>query len=233
MNLAFGIAMFFFGLFGFISIIGIFWALYKKKPKRIWIISVLANVFLFIGSVVLYNYQLTPEEKNAIVAQREQRKTEQETQKKIDQPQVNGQEKQGIAPETKSQESILTSIASKNLGKNFKKIEVKDFVDDSTKKIVLVHYNGSGGYDSTMAKKSMLIQTADLFKELFAAGIAIHEITAFIYTDMKNSNGLHESLAMKCQLNGSTAAGISWNNINKTKFDQNLDYIWTAPGLTD
>jgi hypothetical protein len=234
MNLAFGITMFFFGLFGLISIIGIFWALYKKKPKRIWIISVLLNVFLFVGSIALYNYQLTPEEKNAFVAQREQQKIEQEVQKKTEQPQVKGQEKQGIAaPETKSPESIFTSIANKSLGKNFIKIEVKDFVDDSTKKIVLVYYKGHEGYNSTTTQKVMFSQTADLFKNLFAAGIPIQEATAFIYADMTGPSGSKDGLAMKCQLKGSTATSIDWGSFNKTKFDQYLDYVWLAPGLRE
>lgn len=223
MNFAFGITMLLFALLGFISIIGVLWAQYNKKPKKIWIMSILINAFLLAGSVALYNHLLTPEEKNIISAQREQQKIEQSVK--------NVQNNQDVMRETASAESIITSIASKNLGDNFKKIEVKDFIDDSTKKLVLVHYNGNIGYDNAMTKKSMLIQTAELFKELFAAGIPIQEVTAFIYADVKGSSVSHEGLVMKCQLKGSNASNIDWRNINKTKFDQNLDNIWIAPAL--
>lgn len=141
------------------------------------------------------------------------------------------QKEQNITTENNSPKSILTTIASETLGKNFKKIEINDFVDDSNKKIVLVHYRGLVGYDNPMTKKAMLIQTSDLFKKLFNAGIIIQEATAFIYTDMEGSKGISENLAMKYQLTGNTAASIRWSDINRTNFNQTFDYVWTAPGL--
>ena len=235
MNLAFGIAMFIFVLFGAISIIGVLWAVYKKRPKKIWIASILVNLTLLIGSSALYNNLLTPEERNVIATQREQHKAEQtlkDTQEKGQQAQ-EVQQNQNSSPSIISPEETLTSTANKSLGKNFKKIEVNNSVDDPTKKIVLVHYNGADGYNNAMARKAMLIQTADLFQELFATGVSIHEVTAFIYADMKGVNGSHEGLAMKCQLKGNTAANINWANMNKTKFDQSLDYVWISPGLKE
>lgn len=237
MKLTFGIAMFLFILFGFISIIGAFWAQYRKKQKKLWIISILINAFLLVGSVVLYNNLLTPEEKASMLAQQEQRKIEQnakeaqEPEKKTEQSQINVPKSQNSLPETDSPKTILTAIASKSLGKNFKRVEVNDFVDDSSKKIVLVHYKGHEGYDEATTRKVMFSQTADLFKELFAAGVPIQEATAFIYADMTGPSGSRESLAMKCQLKGSTAANINWGGFNKTKFDQYLDYVWITPGL--
>ena len=135
------------------------------------------------------------------------------------------------APESQSAESVFTSIAHNKLGRNFKRLEVRNSIDDSSKKIVLVHYDGRAGWDNTMTKKSILIQTADLFKDLFASGIAIQEITAFIYADMIGPNGSNKGLAMKCQLKGSTAANINWESIDKAKFNQNLDYVWMTPDI--
>ena len=232
MNLIFGIAMFSFALLGFVSFIGLIWSYYKKKTKKPWLILIFVSAGLFIGSIALYNHQLTPEERNAFAAQRE-RKTEQSAQKLAEQPPKMVQTMQDSAPRINTPESTLTLIANNKLGNNFKRLEVNDFVDDSSKKIVLVHYDGTAGWDNAMTKKTMLIQTADLFKDIFSAGIAIQEITAFIYTDMTGPNGSHKGLAMKCQLKGSTAANINWKNINKTKFNQNLDYIWMTPELRD
>lgn len=237
MNLAFGIAMFLFALIGLISIIGVFWAQYKKKPKKPWVISIVTCAVFFLSSVALYNSMLTPEQKSALAAQREQQRAEQSAQtaqniqKKVEQTPASAQNEQPVVTEATSPESVLTSIASKKLGNTFKKIEIKDFIDDPNKKFILVYYSGNVGYDNAMTRKAMFIQTADLFKEMFASGIPIQEVNAFIYADMKGNGGSKEMLAMKCQLKGSTAANIDWSSIIQTKFDQNLDYVWIVPGL--
>lgn len=235
MNLAFGIAMFLFGLLGLISIIGVFWAQYKKKSKKPWAISIVISAVFFLGSVALYNSLLTPEQKSALAVQREQQRVEQSDQAARDAQKKPAEypTNQPAVAEATSPASVLTAVASKKLGNNFKKIEVKDFIDDPNKKIVLVHYHGDIGYDNAATKKAMLIQTADLFKEMFNSGVSIQEVNAFIYADMKGPNGSGESLAMKCQLKINTAAAIKWNDINKTKFDTNLDYIWLSPAFNN
>ena len=238
MNLAFGIAMFLLGLIGLISIIGVFWAQYKKRSKKPWVISIVTSAVFFLGSVMLYSSLLTPEQKSLLATQREQQRVEQVAQaapdaQKKEGPAVITQGEQSTTDESTSPESILASIANKKLGSNFKKIEVNGFVDDPSKKVVLVHYRGNVGYDNAATKKAMLVQTADLFKEMFNSGVSIQEVNAFIYADMKGPSGSGESLAMKCQLKINTAAAIKWNNINKTTFDKNLDYIWLSPAFNN
>lgn len=235
MNLAFGIAMFLLGLIGLISIIGVFWAQYKKRSKKPWVISIVTSAVFFLGSVVLYSSLLTPEQKSSLATQREQQRVEQVAQAAPDAqgPAAVTQGEQLTAAESTSPESILASIANKKLGSNFKKIEVNGFVDDPSKKVVLVHYRGNIGYDNAATKKAMLVQTADLFKEMFNSGVSIQEVNAFIYADMKGPSGSGESLAMKCQLKINTAAAIKWNDINKTTFDKNLDYIWLSPAFNN
>lgn len=235
MNLAFGIAMFLLGLIGLISIIGVFWAQYKKRSKKPWVISIVTSAVFFLGSVVLYSSLLTPEQKSSLATQREQQRVEQVAQAA---PDAQGhaavtQDEQLAAAESTSPESILASIANKKLGSNFKKIEVNGFVDDPSKKVVLVHYRGNIGYDNAATKKAMLVQTADLFKEMFNSGVSIQEVNAFIYADMKGPSGSGESLVMKCQLKINTAAAIKWNDINKTTLDKNLDYIWLSPAFNN
>lgn len=62
MNLFFGIVMFLLMAGTVISLIGIIWAIIRKKRKRPWLISIIVCTAVFIGSVALYTSMLTPQQ---------------------------------------------------------------------------------------------------------------------------------------------------------------------------
>lgn len=59
-----------------ISIIGLLWSFLRKKPKRRWMMGLILNLFLFIGTAVTYsNYLVSQEQEESLARYKEQQQT--------------------------------------------------------------------------------------------------------------------------------------------------------------
>ncbi len=123
--------------------------------------------------------------------------------------------------------ATLEQAAKKELGRRLKYVLVHSLLDDPQKKNVEVHFRAA-----SESRKAMLDDCADVFKQVFSAGIPIQEAVAFVYWDVIDSgSNTSEQVVMKVYLKGETAEKINWRNINPYAFDRVADDIWEIPAL--
>jgi len=126
----------------------------------------------------------------------------------------------------------LNEAAKSILREEFKEIKVTDYANDTTRKMVQVHFLGSDNLTTSFIRKGMIRDCADTLEKLYEAKIPIQEVTCFVYFPLQDKYGnTSEDVVMKLSLTGETEEKINWDGIDRLTFDNVADNYWEHPAL--
>lgn len=208
---------------------------YRTRKKSTLIFSLL--IIVCMVGIAYFSPKLTPEQ----IAQRNQERAEKalEQSKKSSTEnavqQENDSEQQNISRENvsssednKQDEPIqekIENICKNDIPDGDELVEVKVNEDMSNenwgsgKNIILIYFKSQSGY-----RNAELEKVANIMKDVYSAELPISEVTIF-------TQDMSGKLIMKSTLSDERAAKIDWDHIRYSKFDKQLNEIWTVPAL--
>lgn len=121
--------------------------------------------------------------------------------------------------------------AAKNVtGSSFRKITITPTTDD--KNLIDIHITGNENLTTSMTRKGLYMDGANLFEKLYATGLPIKEVREFIYLPLIDKYGNKaDEIVVKMSLKAETAAKINWGNVSKSEFDKVADQSKTHSAL--
>lgn len=116
----------------------------------------------------------------------------------------------------------IERICRNSLGSSFISVDVNDDYGHygSGNKIVLPHFVAS-----SQNRNSILKQSGELLRALYAEDLPISEVTTFT---AKSEGGMNIA---KCTLTSNRANSIAWDSINYKKLPSYIDEFWCIPAL--
>lgn len=95
-----------------------------------------------------------------------------------------------------------------------------------------IYFSGSENLSTSLTKKSVYKDGADLFEKIYTSGLPIYEVREFIYLPLTDKYGnTSDNVVVRMSLKNETALKINWKNVNKLEFDKVADSSWTHPAL--
>lgn len=135
-----------------------------------------------------------------------------------------------LSPDPKA---ILETAVKDKLKDKVREVQVNDYANNPEQKIVLIHFNGGDNLSTSLIRKGMSKDCAEVFEKIYTAGVPVHEATCFVYFPLQDKYGnSSEEVVMKLNLGQETAAKINWEGVSKTEFDNVADSAWLHPALS-
>jgi len=127
-------------------------------------------------------------------------------------------------------EQQIEKIIQDTTQKNLKQVNISQV--DGEKNIVVIHIIGKENLTTSMTRKGIYRDGADLFKKLYTSGLPIKEVAEIIYMPLTDKYGnTSDDVVVKMTLNSTTAAKINWNGVDTLNFNKVADSSWIHPAL--